>query len=254
MLTDTHTHLTATGLADALPQVLRRARQAGVGRFLVPATGRSDWQTVLDLAGRERNVFAAVGIHPWFAAEHGTDDLAALAALLAGRPEIWLGECGLDYLHAATEEERAVQRQMLAEQLALAVRFRRPVLLHNVRAGNDLAVLLKQMPPCGGIVHAFSGSLEEAHVWIRLGLHIGIGSLLLNPKAKKVRRAAAELPLHNIVLETDSPYMLAGAVNEPANLRRIAEAVCALRGITLPELAEACEHNWQTLRQAAERI
>ena len=153
-----------------------------------------------------------------------------------------MGEIGFDYLRASDDAQRQRQRGLLAAQLQLAGDYRRPFILHNVRSTADLLVLLKQYRnPCGGIVHAFSGSLEEAAAFCKLGLKIGIGSLLLNPQAKKVRRAAAELPLEHIVLETDSPYMSEGST--PADISRIAEIVCGLRGIGLPELSAATERN-----------
>ena len=97
---------------------------------------------------------------------------------------------------------------------------------------------------CTGI-HAFSGSLEEARAFIRCGLLIGIGTLVLNPNAHKVRTAAAELPLEHLVLETDSPFMpTAGAgENTPANVRQVAETVAALRGISMQKVADVTEQN-----------
>ena len=89
--------------------------------------------------------------------------------------------------------------------------------------------------------------MEEAEAFIQQGLLIGIGSLLLNPTAKKARRAAAELPLSSLVLETDSPFMLANSTNTPANLRDIAAIAAELRGISLSELAQQTEKNIDSL-------
>ena len=241
VFTDTHTHLADPLLAERSAEVIRQADGAGVRRFIVPSANRGDWKAVSDLAAD--NIVPAFGIHPWRAG--GTSerqDLDSLADYLAGHPQAWVGEIGLDYLRASDDAQRQRQRGLLAAQLQLAGDYRRPFVLHNVRASADLLALLKQYRnPCGGIVHAFSGSLEEAAAFCKLRLKIGIGSLLLNPQAKKARRAAAELPLEHIVLETDSPYMSEGGT--PADISRIAEIVCCLRGIGLPELSAATERN-----------
>ncbi|EFE50187.1 hydrolase, TatD family [Neisseria elongata subsp. glycolytica ATCC 29315] len=185
VFTDTHTHLADPLLTERAAEVIRQADGAGVRRFIVPSANRGDWKAVSDLAAD--NIIPAFGIHPWWAG--GTSerqDLDSLADYLAGHPQAWVGEIGLDYLRASDDAQRQRQRGLLAAQLQLAGDYRRPFVLHNVRSTADLLVLLKQYRnPCGGIVHAFSGSLEEAAAFCKLGLKIGIGSLLLNPQAKK---------------------------------------------------------------------
>ncbi|MGF6147513.1 Uncharacterized deoxyribonuclease YjjV [Kingella potus] len=251
MFTDTHTHLAEPPLAGRLPEILAEAAAAGVTRFFVPSARRADWPAVSALA--DARIVPAFGIHPWFAAEEGgTDDWQALEELLRRHPQAMLGETGLDYLHTADETQRQRQRECLSAQLDLASRHRRPVLLHNVRAGADLLHLLRQHGIRRGIVHAFSGSMEEARLFAAQGMKIGIGVLVLNPNAKKARRAAAELPLSALVLETDSPFMAKDAANTPARVRAVAETVCALRGISLAELAAAAESNVAELLDAAD--
>lgn len=99
----------------------------------------------------------------------------------------------------------------------------------------------------GGIAHAFSGSVEEAQILLRCGFKIGIGSLLLNPNAKKVRQVVAKLAWQDMVLETDSPFMLRDGVNTPANVRTIAEIMAELRGTDTAEVAAHTERNLDTL-------
>ncbi|ASK27859.1 TatD family hydrolase [Neisseria chenwenguii] len=255
LLTDTHCHLTAPSLRVRLSEILQTAQHQGVRRFVVPSAQRQDWQNVMDLAQRpsEKNapVFhAAVGIHPWFAESADDADFAGLSRLLREHPQLLVGETGLDfYDKAQTAAQRARQIRCFEAQLALAQVFRRPVIIHCLKAAAAVAASVRQTRfTQGGIVHAFSGSLEEAETFIKQGFLIGIGSLLLlNPAAKKARAAAAELPLDKIVLETDSPFMLRGETNTPANVRKIAEITAQLRGIAPEDVARQTEANVDAL-------
>lgn len=243
MFTDTHCHLADPALLPQLPEVLAAARAANVRRFIVPATCRADWAAVLALGAT--NTHSAIGIHPWFAAEAGADDLAALSQLLTQHPQALVGEIGLDFLHETpSNKARARQISLFEQQLRLAEQHRRPVIIHNLKASAAIVAAVRATRfSQGGIVHAFSGSLEEAQAFIRCGFKIGIGSLLLNPAAKKARQAAAALSLEHIVLETDSPFMLKNEINTPANVRAIAETAAGLRGISLAALSVQTEIN-----------
>ena len=241
MFTDSHCHLADSTLASRLPEVLADARKNQVHRFIVPAAEAQEWPAVLALAATD--IHPALGIHPWFADKAAFNRLPELETYLQQHPELLIGEIGLDYKQCLSENGRELQRRLLSQQLELACRYQRPVILHNLQSSADLLALLKQHQIHRGIVHAFSGSLEEAHAFIRQGLLIGIGSLLLNPNAKKACRAAAELPITSIVLETDSPFMLPDKGNTPANLFKIANIVAELRGIELAELAAQTEQN-----------
>ncbi|STZ76515.1 TatD family hydrolase [Bergeriella denitrificans] len=251
--TDTHCHLAEAVLQADWPNVLAAAEAAGVTRFIVPATRPQDWQAVLDFPEKpseKARIHRAAGIHPWFAAETEEGDWQRLEALLAAHPQLWVGEIGLDALK--TERADGAQQQaVLIRQLVLAQQYRRRVIVHNVKAGAALAAAVKAAKfTQGGIIHAFSGSAEEARQLIGLGFYIGIGSLLLNPAAKKIRVTLKQLPLERIVLETDSPFMLKNAVNTPANIRAIAAEAAQILGIGIDTLARQTEANTDRLLAA----
>lgn len=244
MLTDSHCHLAEAAFDGRRAETLRQARAAGVRRLIVPSARLRDWDAV-ETVQCAPQIYGAIGLHPWYADEAGGAWLADLAGRLRRCPQLLVGEIGLDY-YGERRQQAAVQQQVFAEQLAVAKEYRRPVILHHLRAAGDVAGMLKrQRFDCGGIAHAFSGSREEAAVWIRLGLLIGIGTLVLNPSARRVRQAAAELPLRHLVLETDSPF--AGGRGEegntPAAVRAVAGAVAQLRGADWREVAAATEEN-----------
>ncbi|EMT2177395.1 TatD family hydrolase [Neisseria gonorrhoeae] len=253
--TDTHCHLADPALRENLPHILTVAREAGVGRFIVPATRPQDWQDVADLAERSSenplwgNIHIALGIHPWFSEDVSETDFRHLEQALKARSTAWVGEIGLDfYDKTQTLQQRERQIQVFSRQLAIAQTLRRRVIIHNLKATADIAAAVKQTGFAqGGIVHAFSGSAEEARVLTKLGFKIGIGSLLLNPNARKVRDTLKALNDGDFVLETDSPFMLENTVNTPANILRIAEIAAEIRGTGAAEIAAITERNADSL-------
>lgn len=249
--TDTHCHLADPTLRENLTHVLTAAREAGVGRFVVPATRPQDWQSVADLAEMpsEHGIRVAFGIHPWFSDGIAEQDFAGLEAVLARYPRAWVGEIGLDfYDKPQTPPQRERQIQVFSRQLEIAQTLRRRVIIHNLKATADIAAAVKQTGFVqGGIVHAFSGSAEEARVLTKLGFKIGIGSLLLNPNARKIRETLKTLNDTDFVLETDSPFMLKNTVNTPANILRIAEIAAQIRGTGAADIAAITERNADSL-------
>lgn len=245
MFTDTHTHLTHPTLFFRLPQIIAQARAAQVCQFIVPTAEHADWANALALLRQPEIRAIALGIHPWYAEQANASVLHELAQHLCQHPALLVGEIGLDF-YDKTEPpaRRAAQIQAFQAQLALAQQYRRPIILHNLRATAAVVQAIQSAKfTQGGIAHAFSGSLEEAQLLIRHGFKIGIGSLLLNPRAKKARIAAQQLPLDTLLLETDSPFGQPEKQNTPANVLRVAQIVAELRGMTLDELAGACEQN-----------
>lgn len=246
MLTDTHCHLADPQLFNQLDAVLSRSQAAGVRNWIVPATSPNDWQTVVALSSDHRNIQMAIGVHPWFAEHLPSNWLDMLHQLLTQYPHAWLGEIGLDRRH--TPPSLSQQLDIFTTQVTLAQQHQRPIIVHNVGTTEVICRVLRENRfTQGGIAHAFSGSLEEAKQLIDCGLLIGIGSLLFNPNAKKVRIAATQLPAEHIVFETDSPFMLPNHINEPAYTARIAAIVAELRQTTLAELAAQTERNLHTL-------
>lgn len=250
--TDTHCHLADAALRENLPHILTAARKVGVKRFIVPATCPQDWQSVAELSempSEHGQIRIALGIHPWFSDGIAERDCVRLEVMLARYPQAWVGEIGLDfYDKTQTPPQRERQIQVFSRQLAIAQTLRRRVIIHNLKATADIAAAVKQTGFAqGGIVHAFSGSAEEARVLTKLGFKIGIGSLLLNPNARKVRDTLKALNDGDFVLETDSPFMLKKEINTPANILWIAEIAAQIRGVGVADIAAITERNADSL-------
>ena len=245
MLFDTHCHLDLDPLRVQLPAVLERARTAGVERFLVPGVKPEGWQRIKSLAAADVRIEAAFGVHPQLA------DLSTAASLeqLAGyaRDAVAIGEIGLDYTPGSPPRE--VQQTAFRHQLRLAVDAGRPVIVHCRKAFADLLGIMKEedVARVGGLMHAFSGSLEVALECIRLGFYISVCGTITYDNAVRPVKVVRELPLDRLVLETDAPDIAPqpyrGQPNEPAFLVEIARRVAAIKGISLEELAAATGEN-----------
>ena len=173
---------------------------------------------------RSSPLFAALGLHPLYIAQHHEPQLEQLAMLLAERPHklVAVGEIGLDLYMDNPQFER--QQSVLLAQLRLAKQHDLPVILHSRRTHDQLAAALRRMQlPRRGVVHGFAGSLSQAQAFIRLGYYIGVGGTITYERAQKTRGVMAQLPLEALLLETDAPDMpLAGYQGQPNRPERAA--------------------------------
>ena len=263
---DTHCHLDAAEFSADAPAVRARARQAGVGRLVIPGVAVGNFQAVRELAHLGGDAYA-LGIHPLYVAQSVDADLATLDAELTLRLDdprlVAVGEIGLDFFVPELQQSplREKQEFFYREQLLLARRHDLPVILHVRRSADRLLKHLRELAPPGGwhgIAHAFNGSAQQAQAFIDLGLKLGFGGAMSFEAARQIRQLATELPLQALVLETDSPDIppqwlyqsaearAAGAPqgrNEPAELPRIARVLAGLRGMPIEALARACAVN-----------
>ncbi|MBF0309575.1 MAG: TatD family hydrolase [Magnetococcales bacterium] len=230
MLIDTHCHLDHALFDEDRDAILQRSREAGVGGWVVPGVRVDDLPRMAALTGP--GIHLAPGLHPLFALEHPPDALQQLEAWLKGHHAVAIGEIGLDAM--APPESRPAQEDLFRSQLERARIWGLPVLLHVRRAHDEALAILRRHPlPRGGIVHAFSGSAEQAKRYIDLGFRTAFGGSLTRPRAERVRRIATTLPLELLVLETDAPFLppfgFDGQRNEPAHLLLVARELARLR-------------------------
>ena len=247
---DTHTHLDFSDFDADRDAVLDDATRLGVKRVLLMGVTQGNWQRIWQMVESDDRLFAAFGLHPVFLDQHGDTDLRHLRERLeqhAGDPRCCaVGEFGLDYYIDNPDRDR--QQALFEAQLQIAADAELPALLHVRRAHAPVIEALKRYSlRRGGIVHAFSGSYEEAREYIRLGFRIGLGGAATWPQAKRMHRVIPRLPAESLVLETDSPDMAPAFApyqrNSPQNLPRICAELAALRGETAEELARQCLHN-----------
>ncbi|WP_187376603.1 TatD family hydrolase [Vibrio mimicus] len=251
-LFDTHCHFDFAPFTAEPELELQRAAEQGVKRLLIPSVGPQDWQAVAELAQRfPSTIYYALGFHPLYLDSSSPAHLPELekALMKAEHACVAVGECGLDGM---INVDAQLQEQMLIAQLVLASQGRLPVILHSRRTHNRLLQLLKQQRfQQGGVLHAFSGSLQEAHQFVDLGFKIGVGGVITYPRANKTRQAIAALATEHLVLETDAPDMplngFQGQANHPAQLTKVLETLAQLKDVSVESLAPILWQTSQTL-------
>ena len=235
MLIDAHCHLDFTQFDTDRAEVVEAAKAAGVAHFVVPGTTRARWQDVLALDERD-DTSVCLGLHPYFIQQHQEADLEALDQFLSEHPEsVALGECGIDGRFSDTLD---TQWHYFDAQLKLAK--------------DKVAKRLRQLAlPQAGLIHAFSGSLEQAEKFLDLGFKLGLGGAVTYERAKRLQRTVEALPDDAFVLETDSPDMplsgYQGRRNEPCRVAEVCQVVASLRGQTVEHVASLSSHTATTL-------
>lgn len=258
-LFDSHCHFDFEAFDHDRSAVWQSCQSAGIGQLMIPGVAPAQWSRAARIAGECPGIYHSAGLHPWWL--NGFLDGQALdrnreAALLDSLTEalqapgcLAVGECGLD-MNISTP--LAVQKKVLTLHLEVARSRGLPVILHNVRAHNPLLRLLKAQPlPRGGVLHAFSGSVEMAREYWSLGFYLGIGGTITYPRARKTRSAVAQMPLEALVLETDAPDMPLcghqGERNSPEQLARVAQELAQLRNLSPADVARQTTANSRTL-------
>ncbi|MBM0168694.1 TatD family hydrolase [Altererythrobacter sp. C41] len=252
MLIDSHCHLEYEGLAENQPDVLARARAAGVGGFLNISTRRSEWDRVVGTAERESDVWASVGIHPHEADAHEDLGAAELLAATENPRVIGIGETGLDYYY--DKSDRGVQQALFRTHIGVARETGLPVIIHTRDAEDDTAAILAEEMEKGAfpaLIHCFTASAEFGRKVLDLGLTISLSGIVTFKNASELQEIAAGLPAERMLVETDSPFLAPvphrGKKCEPAFVRNTAQFIADLRGEPLEQLAETTTRNFYRL-------
>ena len=248
-LIDSHSHFDVAEFDGDRAHALARARAAGVRRQIVPAIDAAGFARVRELCAREHGLYPAYGLHPMYLAEHRPEHLQELEQWIERERPVAVGECGLDFFVPGLDAD--AQREYFQRQLELARKFDLPLILHARRAVDEVTAAIRRIGNLRGVVHSFSGSVEQAqHLW-KLGFCLGLGGPLTYPRAHRLREIVATMPLEYLLLETDSPdqplHGHQGQRNEPALLAEVCACVARLRGVEPEEVAAATTRNCERL-------
>lgn len=282
--TDSHCHLDFNEFQENRAELLSQCQQSNINRIIVPSVNPENWQRVLSLPAQTHkskvNISCCLGIHPWFIILQGDllNDESAKNIDLAFYEQqlkqaittqsntnthhniIAIGECGIDVFKAKknTESEQALtdnlnlQQAFFEMQLHIAKQNDLPVIIHHCQSHQLILPLLKKVKLSrAGVIHAFSGSYQQAKAYVNLGFKLGIGGTITYARSKKTINAVKHLPLSSLLLETDAPAMppfgQQGLVNTPLNLMTVFEALCTIRDEPKAVIAEQIESNVEQL-------
>lgn len=246
MLFDSHVHLDDEKFDNDRAEVIQRALNSGVTRFVNIGADIASSERSVRLAEEYDAIYCAVGIHPHEAAGMKVGDDARLAEWMRQEKVVAIGEIGLDYYYDLSP--RDVQKEVFIRQLDIARQLHVPVVVHNREAHQDtMQILKREGKGLTGVIHCFSGSLEMAQELIHMGWYLGVDGPVTFKNAAKLPEIVAQSPLERLLIETDSPYLtpvpLRGKRNEPSYVRYVAETMAQIRGMEFEQFAAATAEN-----------
>jgi TatD DNase family protein len=264
MFVDSHCHLTYPDLAQDLPRIREAMAQAGVDRALCICTTLEEFEDVHALATGYDNFWCTVGVHP--DNEGVTEPSVADLVERAGRPRVVaIGETGLDYYEMeARKGGRAIadlewQRNRFRTHIHAARQIGKPLVIHTRSASADTVAILKEegedgsAGSAGGVFHCFTETAEVARAALDAGFYISFSGILTFKSAQDLRDVAAFVPLHRLLIETDSPYLapvpFRGKTNNPSYVPYVAQQLAQLRGMPVEEIAAVTSANFEHLFQ-----
>ncbi len=252
---DSHCHYDFKEFDSDRDETWQECLDVGINRMVIPGVATDRWKQSQQISANYKGVYFAVGIHPWWVGGEG-DHVIANESQLAEQVEPYLtqpkcvgiGETGLDGIR---NENWIRQEHAFKTHLKLAKQLDLPVIIHSVKAHHHILPLLKQFGPGKGVVHGYSGSIDTALNYWKLGYLMGVGGTITYERANKTRDAIRQLPLDAIVLETDAPDMplfgRQGKRNSPKCIVEIAASLSALRNESLDTIAEVTYANTLSL-------
>ena len=243
-LIDSHAHIQGKEYAGETAAVIQRAAEAGVEQIIVVG-GAGDMSSniaAVTLAESCANLYATVGMHPHDAKDVGEAELQELKKLAAHPKVIAVGETGLDYYY--NHSPREVQRRVFAQFIGLAKETGLPLVVHERDAAIEAAGLLRSEDAgkIRGVIHCFTGDYEAACGYLDLGFYLSFTGIITFKNAEPLRDVVRRVPLDNMFVETDSPYLTPvphrGKRNEPAYVRFVAETIANVKDVELRRLRE----------------
>jgi TatD DNase family protein len=246
---DSHCHLDFDNFDSDRNAVIERARSKGIKQIVIPGVKRDSWHFIRQICDNDPQLHACYGLHPYLAGEHTDDDITQLRNWLDNNACVAVGECGLDYRKDMADKN--LQLKFFNAQLDIAHAINKPVVIHSVRATEDVINSIKHYPGLRGMIHSYSGSYEQAKQLIDLGFYISFGGAITYDNARKSRATASDISLGSILLETDAPDQPDAdhfnQRNEPAYLVNVLKCLSELRDEPIEEIAAQTTKNAQEL-------
>lgn len=243
MYIDTHCHLFEE-YYDDLDKIINQCMESGVSRVIVNGSDMKSNMEVLKLIDKYDIVYGAIGFHPTELNDFEWDNFKFLEDNINNKRIVAIGEIGLDYHYDDTDKDKQIE--IFKKQLDIASKYNKPVIIHSRDSIGDVYNILKEYK-LNGSIHCFSGSLEMARLFIKLGYKLGIGGIITYKNAKTIKEVVKETDLSYILLETDSPYLTPepyrGSLNKSSYIPVIADAVASIKNVQIKEVARITTAN-----------
>lgn len=236
MIIDTHIHLDNEQYYEDIEEVIARAIEGGVEKFIIPGADPKDLPRAKDLAHKHANVYYSVGMHPYDISNYSE---ALIREYAKDEKCIAVGECGLDYFRLPEDEneredEIRLQKEVFRSHIRLANELNKPLIVHVRDASHDARVILEEEKSQGGVLHCFNAD-EELLVLSKIGFYFGIGGVLTFKNARKLIDVLPKIPTDRLLIETDGPYLTPhpyrGKRNEPVYTTLVADKMSELLGL-----------------------
>lgn len=230
---DTHCHVLSE-YYNNIEEVIKKMED---NIIIVSGTNDKDNQEVIDLCNKYKNVYGTIGIHPTEIDNITENSYQIIIDNINNKKIVGIGEIGLDYYW--NKEDKEKQKEVFIKQLDIARKYNKAVVIHSREAIGDVYEILKNYPDLKKDIHCFTGSIEMANNFIKIGCKLGIGGVLTF-KNSKLKEVIKEIPIQAILLETDSPFLtpepLRGKKNEPYNVIYVANKIAEIKGISQAEV------------------
>jgi TatD DNase family protein len=250
-LIDSHCHLNYDYSPKGVAEVIREAHEAGIDYLITVGTAVATIPDVAAISDAHPAIYHTVGMHPHDTVDLKDEDLATLERAAAHPKCVAIGEIGLDYHY--DHSPREIQKKRLEDQLELALRVKKPIVIHSRDGEDDLLAALKRYAArvekgrIPGVIHCFTGTFDFGQACIDLGFYISFSGILTFKNAEDLRACARAFPLERLLVETDSPYLAPiphrGRKCEPSMVRLTAHKLAEAKGLTIEEVAAATYAN-----------
>lgn len=247
MIFESHAHYDDEAFNEDREELLAKLQEERIRYVVNVAASLDSVKSTIALMEKYPFIYGALGVHPSETGELNEENFDWLKKQLAHPKAAAVGEIGLDYYW--DEPERIIQKEWFARQLALAAEADKPVIIHSRDAAKDTYDVMRaqKAEELRGVIHCFSYTKETARDYLNMGYYFGIGGVVTFNNAKKLKEAVEYIPLSNIILETDSPYLapvpFRGKRNSSLNLPYVAKEIAQIKGISYDEVVEQTYRN-----------
>lgn len=254
MIFDTHAHYDDKAFDEDREEMLASLPENGIGNVVNVCASINSLRRIIPLTEKYPYVWGAAGVHPDYAEEMTEETLDEIRKVLQHEKILAVGEIGLDYYWHKEPENHKRQQEMFRAQMDIAREEKIPFMIHSRDAAEDTLMIVKeymQKGMYGGIMHCYSYGLEHAREYVKMGLFLGIGGVVTFTNGRKLKEVVHEIPLENLVLETDCPYLAPvpyrGKRNCSLYLPYVVQAIAELKGVPADEVIHVTEENARRL-------